>query len=78
MNEINLKKCPFCGGDAEMCFGSDNIYGGYWYVRCKDCFGRGSSSYESLNTLSENIKYFAIQGAWNGAINSWNRRVINE
>ena len=77
MNEINLKKCPFCEGDAEMCFGSDRD-GEYWYIRCKDCFSRGSAYYESFNVLMVHEKYFAIQRAWNGAINSWNRRVINE
>lgn len=74
----DLLKCPFCGGEAEMCSGSDNKYGEYWYIRCKSCFSHGSSYYESINMLMENKKYLAIQGAWNREIKAWNRRVVNE
>lgn len=77
MNEINLKKCPFCGGEAEMCSGSDR-YGKSWYIRCKNCYSRGSEYYESLNALAENEEFSAIQKAWRNAIKAWNRRVNDD
>jgi hypothetical protein len=72
-----LKLCPFCGGEAEMCSGSDEN-GKSWYVRCKKCFGRGSEYYESLNALAENEEFFAIQKAWRNAIKAWNRRAKDD
>lgn len=74
----DLLKCPFCGGEAEMCSDSDNIYGEYWYIRCKKCFGRGASYYESFSALVENERFFTIQRAWGNAIKAWNRRVVDE
>ena len=62
-----LKPCPFCGGEAEMCSHSDRA-GKYWYIGCKNCFSRGSGYYESLSTLKENEEFFAIQRAWGNAI----------
>ena len=70
----DLLKCPFCGGEAEMCSRSD-IEGKYWYIRCKNCSSRGSGYYESLSVLKENEEFFAIQRAWGNAIKAWNRRV---
>lgn len=40
MNEIKLKRCPFCGGEAELDI--DDL--GIWFVRCKKCFCRTSRS----------------------------------
>lgn len=33
---MELKKCPFCGGEPEM-FGGDDVYHGepFWYVGCR-------------------------------------------
>ena len=73
----DILKCPFCGGEAEMCSGSDRE-GKYWYIRCKNCFSRGAESYESLSALMENEEFFAIQRAWRNAIKAWNRRTIDE
>ena len=53
----DLLKCPFCGGEAEMCSGSDRN-GKFWYIRCKSCFSRGSGYYESLSALSKNEEFF--------------------
>lgn len=77
MNEINLKECPFCGGEAEMCSDSDTN-GKSWYIRCKNCFSRSSEYYESLKVLMENEEFFAIQKAWKNAIKAWNKRVSTE
>lgn len=68
-----LKSCPFCGGEAEMCSES-KFFGKYWYVRCKTCCSRGPSVCESEKELKSNQEYEAIRGAWGRAIEAWNRR----
>lgn len=70
-----LKLCPFCGGEAEMCPGVDRIMGKYWYIRCKKCYSRGSGIYESSRELEPQEEYAAITRAWEKAIEAWNRRV---
>lgn len=70
-----LKPCPFCGGAAEMCSAFDNKFlGKYWYVRCKNCYSRGTGMYESRKELAPNEEYEAIRGAWKRAVEAWNRR----
>lgn len=76
--ENELKPCPFCGGEAEMCSGSDRLNGKHWYIRCKSCFSRGAEYYESFNALMENEEFFAIQKAWKNAIKAWNKRIIDK
>lgn len=39
---IELKPCPFCGNEAELCGGEDVCNGPYWYVACGEC---GASVY---------------------------------
>lgn len=34
MNEVELKKCPFCGGEAEI-----NLFLGNYCVTCTECMG---------------------------------------
>lgn len=72
----DLLKCPFCGGEAEMCSSDRN--GKFWYIRCKNCFSRGSEYHESFNALRDNEEFFAIQRAWGNAIKAWNMRVVDE
>ena len=58
--QVELKPCPFCGGDnASQFFHADTGYGASWHVEClaKDC-GAGTSFYD---TEAE-------------AIAAWNRR----
>ena len=76
-NDTELKPCPFCGGEAEMCSNSDRE-GKYWYIRCKNCSSRGSGYYESLSALKEYEEFFAIQRAWGNAIKAWNRRTKDD
>lgn len=61
----NLKPCPFCGGEAELCYTNDNHHRPY--VRCK--FGVFLSP-----------KCVAQQRMWDyktteEAVEAWNRRV---
>lgn len=77
MNE--LKSCPFCSGEAEICSAFENkSLGKYWYVRCKTCYSRGTGFYESMKELEPNQEYEAIKRAWDKAIEAWNRRTSNE
>lgn len=74
-----LKPCPFCGGEAEICSAFENkFFGKYWYVRCKTCYSRGSSMYESTKELEPNEEFKAIIGAWERAIEAWNRRANHD
>ena len=58
-----LKKCPFCGGEAEIRF--SNIFKPYCAIRCKKC---GASTLEySTRGCYENVILQAIQ--------AWNKRV---
>lgn len=76
MEKVELKSCPFCGGEAEICSAFESKFlGKYWYVRCKTCYGRGSGIYESGKELEPNQEYEAIRKALKGAIEAWNRRV---
>lgn len=47
--DSKLKKCPLCGGEAEVFLGDD------WYVECKSCLA---------NTTHYSVKADAI-AAWN-------------
>ena len=72
-----LKPCPFCGGEAEICSAFENKFlGKYWYVRCKICHSRSSDVYESLTELEPNQEYEAIKKAWSKAIKIWNGRTM--
>lgn len=74
-----LKPCPFCGGEAEICSAFENKFlGKYWYVRCKSCYSRCSNAYESIRELKPNQEYEAIKGAWDQVIKAWNRRTSND
>ena len=58
MDEIKLKPCPFCGGDAELI--QDRYRGlNTFYVRCWGC---------SARTDLEYAEEFAAE-LWNGRIN---------
>lgn len=60
MNETELKKCPFCGGDAliqEQRVNGDDRFRQFWII-CSDCF-------------SQTRSYLCSKMA----IEAWNRRV---
>ena len=70
MNEIKLKPCPFCGGEAVLW---DREVVGYgkivltWQVFCKDCGIRTPHFYTR--------KGVSLQMAKHSAIEAWNKRV---
>lgn len=73
---MELKKCPFCGGDAELTFsGHEYANGtcrGYIIVRCTMCGGAGKGFfYRGDSILSP------LEGTVGGekAASAWNRRV---
>ena len=52
VSEIKLLPCPFCGGEAVVCNGSNEIVGNQYLIRCKglNCTVRPKTEwYESLD-----------------------------
>ena len=62
MNE--LKKCPFCGGEASSCY---NVTNGYWKIMCLDCGIAVIPNYPDEKTMPS----FETKEE---AITHWNRR----
>lgn len=63
---INIKPCPFCGGEAVL--SNNKVVGGYDYsfVQCKKC-GIHTKDYRVSTDYCSSER----------AINDWNRRVEN-
>lgn len=64
MSDIELKPCPFCGGEAKM-YDGVFITKGYAYVMCLECKTQTKQVYES-------VEYCASAKA----AELWNERVI--
>lgn len=60
-----LKPCPFCGGEAELCV---NLEYENAYVACKNCDAIGKVA--SSNYNGPDYKYHAIS--------AWNKRYIKQ
>ena len=67
-DEIKLKPCPFCGGEAEII---SDVYGimckGFALVTCKDCGAKSDKSEESIDYCAKQV-----------VADKWNRRANNE
>ena len=66
-DEINLKTCPFCGGEAEF---SSGYYNDLSYARI-DCTGCSAGVY----TDSDREPDMTIDDMEESVVNEWNRRV---
>lgn len=60
MSNIEIKKCPFCGGKAEINFKEDYSTHRFYWVECCKCDAR-TSDFEDAPGKEE-------------AVSSWNRR----
>lgn len=78
MSEIELKRCPFCGGKA-VYVTKNNVSGhhcvGFDYtVVCGDCGVRLPERYEIRFSLSENGGLNVLNDGRQIAADRWNRR----
>lgn len=70
MNELELRPCPFCGGEAELCksYGNDGqVHYDTAYVRCTKCHAK-------TKTVITN-GYYGVKTTARDVMNDWNRRV---
>lgn len=84
---IKLKKCPFCGGDAQINtdYNEEAISTGFAYIKCRNCSCRTRSAYvrrERIDgILGFNVrtleKYEPIKErtGYEELVNLWNTRV---
>ena len=75
---VELKKCPFCGGEARLSIKTDGRWGRVWYVRCSKCNARADGYYEPTE-LSECAKpHEKIAETIDNAVELWNKRADDE
>jgi predicted nucleic-acid-binding Zn-ribbon protein len=85
MKGIELKPCPFCGGEAEVRFVSEKLphvlkkyHNRYVFAGCRKC-GIVTALYNAFNKTGSPLKNEANTiRAKQKAINDWNRRADNE
>ena len=65
---IDLKPCPFCGGEAKV-FAYDD---GGICVKCMECYCQTQASTDMC------ISYAKRESAFERIVSSWNRRVERE
>lgn len=58
MSDTKLLPCPFCGGEAKVCNGSNEIVGSQYLVRCKglNCTLRPKTEWHE--TLDEAVRHW--------------------
>nr|DAM36721.1 MAG TPA: restriction alleviation protein [Caudoviricetes sp.] len=71
MDEIKLKPCPFCGGEAML---TTNLYAGIVYIQCKCCTAMAGRKRKIVSSMIGK-EYFVNKEE---AIEAWNRRVNDE
>lgn len=65
MKDIELKPCPFCGGEAELNKSFTNNWSAY--VMCSDCSARTALFVQSIDWCANDE-----------AVKAWNRRVSDK
>lgn len=68
--ELNIKKCPFCGGEPTL-MSTRGRYGFFAFVQCSFCGSQGKT-YSMGKTRDDD---WAESSASNNAIKAWNTRV---
>lgn len=63
----NLKPCPFCGGEAELCYGPGAINGYRLFASCNECGAKSPGLWQEKKPEPDD------QG-WKGAADEWNHR----
>ena len=69
MQEIELKSCPFCGGEAEI----KTEFEGYFAIWC-ECEKCHAKTERYCLDIKHGDVFLKIDGAKNGVVYSWNRR----
>lgn len=73
---VELKPCPFCGGEAELTVSGNWKYGAYIIVRCMDCRASGKGEYfRGIDPYDESLCPLEDSKGGTAAIRAWNRRV---
>lgn len=75
MSEIELKPCPFCGGEVELSSISD--YEGYYFDLAVTCNGCGVDVVFDTEINCPKVEDFPEETV-RKAIEKWNRRATND
>lgn len=84
MDKIELKPCPFCGGEAIFRFistyssGGDRCIGYDFKIVCSNCGITLPSRYEIRFRIKEDGEFVIEKDDREKAANDWNRRITNE
>ena len=80
MDEIKLKPCPFCGGEAKAEFAKayflkKEMHNRFVFVGCPQC-GAATALFNAYNRTGSNLINEANEkAAFMSAANAWNRRI---
>ena len=77
MEKLDIKPCPFCGGEATVEFSSyanKPEKGTFVYVQCTKCYARGRMILEKKER-NEILRNTLCEPAIDAAIAYWNNRV---
>lgn len=79
---MEIKKCPFCGGEARIYATShhysSNTWGDNWKIACIDCDFGSLHKFETKVYRDKNGELIVKQDGREEAIKAWNRRVEDE
>ncbi len=75
---VELRKCPFCGGEARPSIKVDGRWGRVWYVRCSKCYARADGYREPAELNEYANPYKKITETVDNAVELWNKRADDE